>query len=136
MGDMTLSRCQAARADIAQGKRQSTQTIEWGVVLDDAGSTDLYDDEQEARTAAGSGVLVKVSTTIEVVPVTTPIPGNKEATTMSITTMAECTCIYDCSNDHASRCSLSGSWHVHPDDPQTSGVFGPCPIHPDAPGDI
>lgn len=50
-------------------------------------------------------------------------------------TSVECTCVHDCANDPATRCSLSGDWHVHPDDPQWPGIFGPCPIHPDAPGD-
>lgn len=48
---------------------------------------------------------------------------------------AECTCVYSCADDPETGCSLSGSWHAHPDDPQWPGCFGPCPQHPDAPGD-
>jgi hypothetical protein len=40
---------------------------------------------------------------------------------------AECTCVHDCADDPATACSLSGEWHVHPEEP--------CPVHPDAPGD-
>ncbi len=49
---------------------------------------------------------------------------------------AECTCVYDCANDPATMCALSGDWHVHPADPQWPNIFGPCPIHLDAPGDV
>ncbi len=31
--------------------------------------------------------------------------------------------------------SRSLAIHVHPDSPQWPGLYGPCPIHPDAPGD-
>jgi hypothetical protein len=41
--------------------------------------------------------------------------------------VANCTCIHTCAEDPATACSLSGRWHVHPDEP--------CPAHPDAPGD-
>lgn len=41
---------------------------------------------------------------------------------------ADCECVYSCADDPATACSLSGEWHVHPD-------LGPCPAHPDAPGD-
>jgi hypothetical protein len=47
---------------------------------------------------------------------------------------AECTCVISCSDDPATACSLSGINHVHPD--EGSGIFGPCPVHPDAPGDL
>lgn len=47
--------------------------------------------------------------------------------------MTECTCVESCGGDPATACSLSGEPHVHPDD--SSGIFGPCPVHPDAPGD-
>lgn len=47
---------------------------------------------------------------------------------------ADCTCVYSCADDPATACSLSGVWHVHPD--TGSGVFGPCPVHPEAPGDL
>jgi hypothetical protein len=46
----------------------------------------------------------------------------------------ECVCVFSCAEDPATRCSLSGQWHVHPDD--GTGTFGPCPAHPDAPGDL
>lgn len=45
-----------------------------------------------------------------------------------------CTCVFSCEDHPATACSLSGQWHVHPDD--GAGVFGPCPEHPDAPGDL
>jgi hypothetical protein len=38
-----------------------------------------------------------------------------------------CECVHDCESDPATRCYLSGDWHVHPDEP--------CPVHPHAPGD-
>ena len=40
---------------------------------------------------------------------------------------ALCECRFDCNDDPATRCSLSGEWHVHPG--------AKCPVHPDAPGD-
>lgn len=46
---------------------------------------------------------------------------------------ADCLCVMSCADDPAMACSLSGVWHTHPDD--GSGTFGPCPVHPDAPGD-
>lgn len=46
----------------------------------------------------------------------------------------ECTCVHTCAEDPVTACSLSGTWHVHPDD--GLGIFGPCPEHPDAPGDL
>jgi hypothetical protein len=48
----------------------------------------------------------------------------------------DCTCVHTCAEDPASACSLSGEWHVHPDLYPGAGIFGPCPVHPDAPGDI
>jgi hypothetical protein len=47
--------------------------------------------------------------------------------------VGECVCVHTCAEDPPTACSLSGQWHVHPDD--GSGTFGPCPVHPDAPGD-
>lgn len=47
---------------------------------------------------------------------------------------SECTCVVSCAEDPATACSLSGRPHVHPDDGR--GIFGPCPEHPDAPGDL
>ncbi|WP_331726421.1 hypothetical protein [Streptomyces sp. NBC_00470] len=46
----------------------------------------------------------------------------------------ECTCVVSCDEDPRSACTLSGRRHVHPAS-QGSG-FGPCPEHPDAPGDL
>ena len=46
---------------------------------------------------------------------------------------ADCTCVENCAEHPPTACSLSGVPHVHPDD--GSGTFGPCPVHPDAPGD-
>ena len=45
-----------------------------------------------------------------------------------------CNCVTDCDDDPASACSLSGQLHVHPQD--DLGRFGPCLVHPDAPGDL
>lgn len=47
--------------------------------------------------------------------------------------VADCTCVVSCADHPPTACSLSGIPHVHPDD--GSGTFGPCPVHPDAPGD-
>lgn len=44
-----------------------------------------------------------------------------------------CTCVEYCDEHPPTACSLSGIPHVHPDD--GSGTFGPCPVHPDRPGD-
>ncbi|MET8291493.1 hypothetical protein ABZV80_40925 [Streptomyces sp. NPDC005132] len=44
------------------------------------------------------------------------------------------TCVEFCDEDPKTACSLSGRRHVHPAS-QGPG-FGPCPVHPDAPGDI
>jgi len=48
--------------------------------------------------------------------------------------IAECRCVVSCTDDPATACSLSGEPHVHPDD--GADIFGRCPIHPDAPGDL
>lgn len=65
---MAPSKRQAALVDVALGRRSDARSVEWGVVLDDAGSTDLYDDESEARAALESGgVLVSVFTTVKAV---------------------------------------------------------------------
>ncbi|MEW1568437.1 hypothetical protein AB0454_36350 [Streptomyces sp. NPDC093509] len=45
-----------------------------------------------------------------------------------------CTCVEFCNEDPKTVCSLSGRRHVHPAS-QGAG-FGPCPVHPDAPGDL
>ncbi|MER6519986.1 hypothetical protein ABT246_24420 [Streptomyces sp. NPDC001553] len=47
----------------------------------------------------------------------------------------ECTCVLACAEDPKTSCSLSGQRHVHPAVPGRPGVCGPCPKHPDAPGD-
>ena len=42
--------------------------------------------------------------------------------------VADCECVFDCSDNPATKCSLSGKcFHVHP------GAI--CPVHPAAPGD-
>jgi hypothetical protein len=46
-----------------------------------------------------------------------------------------CLCVVSCDEDPATACSLSGQQHVHPAIPGQPGVYGPCPVHPDAPGD-
>ncbi|MFE7072640.1 hypothetical protein ACFU96_21415 [Streptomyces sp. NPDC057620] len=46
-----------------------------------------------------------------------------------------CLCVVSCAEDPATACSLSGQQHVHPAIPGQTGVYGPCPMHPDAPGD-
>jgi hypothetical protein len=46
-----------------------------------------------------------------------------------------CRCVENCAEDPATACGLSGTPHVHPDTSGT-GAFGPCPQHPDAPGDL
>lgn len=48
--------------------------------------------------------------------------------------MGYCTCVHSCMDDPRTGCSLSGTWHVHPNS-YPGDVFGPCPVHPDAPGD-
>ncbi|MEU0234102.1 MULTISPECIES: hypothetical protein [unclassified Streptomyces] len=45
----------------------------------------------------------------------------------------DCTCVEYCNEDLKTACALSGRRHVHPAS-QGAG-FGPCPVHPDAPGD-
>ncbi|MFJ4342660.1 hypothetical protein [Streptomyces sp. NPDC088915] len=47
----------------------------------------------------------------------------------------ECTCVTNCAEDPKTACALSGRRHVHPAIPGRPGVYGPCPEHPDAPGD-
>ena len=47
----------------------------------------------------------------------------------------DCTCIEYCDQDPKTACSLSGRPHVHPEIPGMPGVYGPCPIHPERPGD-
>lgn len=46
-----------------------------------------------------------------------------------------CTCVHTCSEDPRTACSLSGDWHVHPNR-WPGDVFGACPDHPEAQGDL
>ncbi|MFJ8676769.1 hypothetical protein [Streptomyces sp. NPDC093589] len=52
----------------------------------------------------------------------------------SLDEILDCTCVELCNEDPKSACGLSGRRHVHPAS-QGSG-FGPCPVHPEAPGDV
>lgn len=61
------------------------------------------------------------------------IKRRKQTTARTLAEAAACTCVFSCAEDPATRCSLSGQFHVHPDN--GTGVFGPCPVHPDAAGD-
>lgn len=63
-----MNRTQALVA-AARRERSHARWVEWGVVLDDAGSTDLYDDEAEARAAAdkAGGTMVKIYASAEAV---------------------------------------------------------------------
>lgn len=47
---------------------------------------------------------------------------------------SDCTCVFSCADHPPTMCSLSGQWHVHPNS-HPGDVFGPCALHPDAPGD-
>lgn len=47
----------------------------------------------------------------------------------------DCTCIEYCDEDPKTKCGLSGIPHVHPEDPNHPGAYGPCPVHPGRPGD-
>lgn len=64
---------------------------------------------------------------------TRELPGNLTCPTAQ-TAAQKCTCVHTCAEDPQTACSLSGQWHVHPDN--GLGIFGPCPEHPDAPGDL
>ncbi|MFG2864695.1 hypothetical protein [Streptomyces sioyaensis] len=44
-----------------------------------------------------------------------------------------CTCVTNC-DEAKGGCSLAGRRHVHPR--TRTGQYGPCPEHPDAPGDL
>lgn len=57
----------------------------------------------------------------------------REAAGRAIRETATCECVVSCADDPATACSLSGEPHVHP---LQDGIFGPCPVHPDAPGDL
>ncbi|NUR01533.1 MAG: hypothetical protein HOY79_34895 [Streptomyces sp.] len=46
----------------------------------------------------------------------------------------DCTCVEFCNEEPKTACQLSGRRHVHPASQGTG--FGPCPVHPDAPGDV
>ncbi|WP_460071097.1 hypothetical protein [Streptomyces sp. YKOK-I1] len=47
----------------------------------------------------------------------------------------DCTCVEHCDEAPKTACRLSGTPHVHPEIPGRPGVYGPCPVHPDRPGD-
>jgi hypothetical protein len=47
----------------------------------------------------------------------------------------DCPCVEFCNEDPKTACSLSGIPHVHPEIPGMPGVYGPCPVHPERPGD-
>ncbi len=47
----------------------------------------------------------------------------------------DCTCIEFCDEGPRVSCRLSGRPHVHPEDPNHPRAYGPCPVHPDRPGD-
>lgn len=48
--------------------------------------------------------------------------------------VCECTCVEFCDEDPSTACTLSGRRHVHPR--TRTGQYGPCAVHPDAPGDL
>ncbi|MFF3959142.1 hypothetical protein ACFYY1_39010 [Streptomyces sp. NPDC001890] len=65
------------------------------------------------------------------------LPRVEDAAESSGSTLDEiqdCTCVEFCNEDRKTACSLSGRRHVHP--ASQGSRFGPCPIHPDAPGDL
>jgi hypothetical protein len=49
--------------------------------------------------------------------------------------MDTCKCVEFCNEDPRTACSLSGRPHVHPEDRRHPGAYGPCPDHPERPGD-
>lgn len=49
--------------------------------------------------------------------------------------VTDCTCVHSCADHPPTACSLSGQWHVHPNR-YPGDVFGACPLHPEAPGDL
>ena len=56
------------------------------------------------------------------------IPVGQHASRSLLRQVADCECVFDCSDNPATKCSLSGKcFHVHP------GAI--CPVHPAAPGD-
>jgi hypothetical protein len=61
--------------------------------------------------------------------------AGRERATADAEDLDACTCIEFCDQDPATACSLSGTPHVHPEIPGHPGVYGPCPVHPNRPGD-
>lgn len=53
---------------------------------------------------------------------------------MTLDEIDGCTCVEYCNEDPRTACSLSGRRHVHP--ASTGEGFGPCPVHPESPGDL
>lgn len=47
----------------------------------------------------------------------------------------DCTYEEHCNQSPKTACSLSGTPHTHPAITGFPGVAGPCPVHPDRPGD-
>lgn len=68
----------------------------------------------------------------EAVPIV-EVPTAEALRARSLENIEDCTCVEYCDEDPRTACSLSGIPHVHPDN--GSGTFGPCPVHPDRPGD-
>ncbi|MET8411731.1 hypothetical protein ABZV34_27160 [Streptomyces sp. NPDC005195] len=62
------------------------------------------------------------------------VPSASDAADPAPDEIQDCTCVEFCDEDPKTACSLSGRRHVHPASQEPG--FGPCPIHPDAPGDI
>ncbi|MFI1226049.1 MULTISPECIES: hypothetical protein [Streptomyces] len=53
-----------------------------------------------------------------------------------ITRDSTCRCVVSCDEDPTTACSLAGQPHVHPEIPGRPGVYGPCPVHLEAVGDL
>ncbi|WP_439082108.1 hypothetical protein [Streptomyces sp. WL006] len=47
----------------------------------------------------------------------------------------DCRYVENCGEDPATGCGLSGTPHIHPEDPNHPGAYGECPVHPERPGD-
>lgn len=84
------------------------------------------------RDVAATDPLRDLAARVEAVRYPSPHPVPRQYTVFDAA--AACTCVMSCADDPASACSLSGTWHVHPNS-YPGDVFGPCPVHPDAPGD-
>ncbi|MCM2430947.1 DUF262 domain-containing protein [Streptomyces sp. RKAG337] len=83
------------------------------VLVNGGGTPQSRDDMNRARSAAG-------------------VPEEESDSTAD--EIQDCTCIEFCDQDPATACTLSGRRHVHPRD--KNGEFGPCPVHPEAEGDL